>query len=206
MKLNKSERIKRLMAKVYEDLFMEVVSEARYGNFEPASELGLECKQIKLLQKLKPEELRHVSSRLALEMIGESGFSLNAGKLTNLLNSTINNTQNTQLIEEFILHGASNQVMNQMFGLTSVQVANLVRLLGVVKTKGRKAKISEKEQDDIYYAYLNALKIHDERLRLLVVAKETGQTIHNIRTTIDEVEEFAPGVIQQKFEEMQNIA
>lgn len=156
---------------------------AREGDMAIAKELGVSIEAIKHLEKMPACELEAVAAHY-IKL--ESNKTLNTSSLLLALKKPMD----SELIDEYIIHGANNEVLIKFFGLGNTQIANRREILGVPGKKGRTFLPKKEKLDQISDLWFE-LKL-DNRLsyieKILYVAKTLKETVCNVYNHVDQVE------------------
>lgn len=172
----------------YISVLSEVALDAKYGHIRVAEEIGLSIDTIRSLVQLDISQLNLVAQKMAecsSNFQNVNSTLINDELVMNSISSALAMEKEETLIKEFIVNGATTEIMQSYFGLTSLQTTNLVKLSGITKSKGRKSKVPTKVQDYIYNEYLNFLDVNDMRERILTVAKSTQKSVFEVCLTVD---------------------
>ena len=175
--------------RVVSALLLDVIDNSRQGDIELAESLGLGIDTINMLHKLKPEQLHSLSKTYMKTKVGKSVLGIDATTISNIINAAANESEMLDVLDEYIIHGASKRMVKDFFGIRSTQFAARKRILGVPTTRGRKKYITDDEKREIYDAFTET-KEPDERRKYLEVAKKTNQSLHNVYVIIQEIEEI----------------
>ena len=175
-----SEEYTRLVSAI----LLDIIDNSRQGDVSLAESIGLDLNAINTLHKLKPDQLYSLAKIYIKNKISSAIFDIDAIKMTHIINAAANESDRFEIMDQFIVNGASKQMIEEFFGMRSTQVATRKRILGVKSIKGRKKYISNEEKRQINQAFHQTATMNDERLRYLHVAKHTNQSLHNVYITI----------------------
>lgn len=171
-------------------LLLDVIDNSRQGDISLAESIGLDIDTINMLYKLKPEQLHSLSKTYIKSKVSSAAFGIDASTISNIINVAANESEMLDILDQYIIHGASKLMIEKFFGVRSTQFATRKRILGVTtNNKGRKKYISDNEKRDIYNAFTETDE-QDERRRYLQVALKTNQSLHNVYVTIQEIQDI----------------
>lgn len=185
-----SNKIKDDSSRAIAALLFNILETCRQGDVDIASRLGLDIEAIRKLDKLKPDQIAHLSSSYMRDRCALDIFKLDVALLTRIIELAAADSETQEMIDEFLVHGACKRMMGELFGLRSTQVASRKRFLNVPTIKGRLTVVSVEEERSIYDAWLAGIKTTDYRKRLLGVAKETELSLSKIYRVVLEIEEI----------------
>jgi hypothetical protein len=163
----------------------------RKGDSNIATDLGLDIDSMRLLENLRPDQINDLSTGYLRESSPLEIFNLDLQKLSNMIQVAAQDMQTFEMCDEYLRRGASKNMMKDLFGMRSTQVANRKKFLNIKSSSGRTSAISPLEQDAIYNAWLAAIKITDYRCRLLDVAIYTNIPLVKVYFVVAEIEAVA---------------
>lgn len=189
--MHTSNQVKERSSRALTDLLYFVYESCKQGDIEIAEYLGLSMDTIRSLDKLESHQVNgitqhYMKGKCALEL-----FNIDTDKLGQVIENVASvDRQQEKLVDEYLKRGASNQMLQEMFGLRSTQVASRKRLLGIETARGRKAYLNEEDERLIFDSWLANLKIADERERYLVVSYDTNINLALVFKAVSEIKEM----------------
>ena len=182
-------KIKDDSSRAISTLLLYVLDSCRKGDTDIASEIGLNIDSMRLLEKLKPDQITHLSNSYLREKCPYEIFNLDLNQLSFMIERAAADSDLYEVCDEFLRLGASKNMMRDLFGMRSTQVANRKKFLNIKSVLGRMTVVSVQEQRIIYDAWLATIKETDFRLRLLKVARETSLQLFKVYNVVNEIEE-----------------
>jgi hypothetical protein len=161
----------------------------RKGDSNVATELGLDLTSMRLLENLKPDQINNLSISYLRESCPLEVFNLDLKKLSNMIQVAAGDVQTYEMSDEYLRRGASKNMMKDLFGMRSTQVANRKKFLNIESSFGRTTGATPLEQDAIYDSWLATIKTTDYRRRLLDVSIKTNIPLFKVYTVVTEIEE-----------------
>jgi len=172
-----------------QNLMVSMLDLFRHGDMTVAGKLGIDVEAIRHLDKLKPDQISRVSQNYLRGMEAVDIFTIDSEKMSKVIKLAAEEIKYNNVIDEFLLHGACKNMMTEMFGYRSMQIAASRRLLDIPTVKGRPAVPTLPERHQIYDAWLADIEIVDIRERYLSVARKTKLPLHLIYRVVLDVEE-----------------
>ncbi|AAP95850.1 hypothetical protein A6046_00880 [[Haemophilus] ducreyi] len=160
----------------------EILINLQEGNINFCRSIGFSKQELQEIEKLSTEELYD----LANSRVSFAKIEINHEAFWKLVTSAQLNSQERRLIDRALMLGASIQMLNSYFGLTTSKVSSRRSLLGKQEPMGRKPAASEEEEKAIWELWQahknNAVSVDStEGLELLIfLAEETGINLTEI--------------------------
>ena len=137
------------LAQAGNNLLTELVMEIKNGNLRRCEALGLTDNEIRLLNNLTIEDL-HFLSQSPVSIIT---CQIHKENLCLLLTRAKEVQSQNLAIERCLTLGASIDLLNHYFGLTSLEVAARRRLYGIPGSAGRSLRLSEAQQNELWHRW-----------------------------------------------------
>lgn len=169
-------------------LLVTALESCRQGNGGLAEALGLTVETMQKLDTLKADQIANVSGNYMRDTTALELLQVDSEKIERYIEAAAVESKHYEMIDEYLKHSACKNMMGELFGLRSTQVANRKRFLSIPTVKGRLKVSTLDEQHLIYNAWLASIKITDIRERYLIVAKETGLSLSRIYREVKEIE------------------
>lgn len=182
-------KIKDDSSRAISTLLLFVLDSCRKGDTGTASEFGLDIDSMRLLEKLKPDQINHLSNSYLREKSAYEIFNLDLNKLSFMIERAAADSDLYEVCDEYLRLGASKNMMRDLFGMRSTQVANRKKFLNIKSVLGRMTVVTHDEQRLIYDSWLANIKETDFRLRLLNVARSTSLPLFKVYNVVNEIEE-----------------
>lgn len=182
-------RIKDDSSRAISTLLLFLMDSCRKGDSNVATELGLDLTSMRLLENLKPDQINNLSISYLRESCPLEVFNLDLKKLSNMIQVAAGDVQTYEMSDEYLRRGASKNMMKDLFGMRSTQVANRKKFLNIESSFGRTTGATPLEQDAIYDSWLATIKTTDYRRRLLDVSIKTNIPLFKVYTVVTEIEE-----------------
>lgn len=154
----------------------EILMNLQEGNINICRSFGFSKQELQEIEKLSTEELYD----LANSRVSFAKIEINHEAFWKLVTSARLNSQERRLIDRALMLGASIQMLNSYFGLTTSKVSSRRNLLGKQEPMGRKPAATEEEESAIWELWqahkTNCPSIDStEGLELLIfIAEESG--------------------------------
>lgn len=181
-------RIKDDSSRAISTLLFYIMDSCRKGDTNIATELGLDIDSMRLLESLKPDQINQLSTSYLRESCPFEIFNLDLSKLSNMIHVAADDCQTYEMCDEYLRRGASKNMMKDLFGMRSTQVANRKKFLNIKSSFGRTTSATPEEQDLIYDSWLASIKTTDYRRRLLDVSMETNMPLFKVYSVVAEIE------------------
>jgi hypothetical protein len=172
-------------------VLVNTLESCRDGDFELLTQLGLSLKTMQALDKLKADQIHSISDNYVRDVPSLKFLPLDTGKLTRIIEIETEEALRYEMIDEFLKRGACKEMMAELFGLRSTQVASRKRFLDVPTVKGRLPATSLEEQRIVYDSWLSNLDVSDVRQRMLTVAEATNILLSQIYREVQIIEEVS---------------
>jgi hypothetical protein len=182
-------RLKDDSSRAISALLFYVMDRCRKGDGNVATELGLDISSMRQLENLKPDQINHLSISYFRETCPLEIFKLDLKKLSNMIQAAAEDMQTFEMSDEYLRRGASKNIMKDLFGMRSTQVANRKKFLNIKSSLGRSSSASPLEQDAIYDSWLASIRTTDYRRRLLDVSIETDIPLSKVYSVVAEIED-----------------
>lgn len=137
------------LAQAGNHLLTELVMEIKSGNLRRCEALGLTDNEIRLLNSLTIEDLHYLSQ----SPVSIITCQIHRENLRLLLTRTKEVHRQNQMIERCLRLGASIDLLNQYFGMTSLEVSARRRLSGIRGNAGRSQRLSDVQQTELWYRW-----------------------------------------------------
>ncbi|WP_233143678.1 DUF2857 domain-containing protein [Aggregatibacter actinomycetemcomitans] len=156
----------------------EILTNLQEGNINICRSFGFSKQELQEIEKLSTEELYD----LANSRVSFAKIEINHEAFWKLVTSARLNSQERRLIDRALMLGASIQMLNSYFGLTTSKVSSRRNLLGKQEPIGRKPAATEEEENaiwELWQAHKDNCQTQTidsaEGLELLIfIAEETG--------------------------------
>lgn len=191
-------RIKDDSSRAIATLLFFIMDSCRKGDTNIATELGLDIDSMRLLESLKPDQVNQLSTSYLRESCPFEIFNLDLTKLSNMIHVAADDRETYEMCDEYLRRGASKNMMKELFGMRSTQVANRKKFLNIKSSFGRTTSATPKEQDSIYDSWLASIKTTDYRRRLLEVSIETNIPLFKVYSVVVEIEEVNNAKLNQR--------
>lgn len=158
---------------------LHVVRSAAAGNIKLPLKMGVKESQINELLTLNTQELHDIASMSQANFLR---IEFDADALDVALRINADNSKRRQEIIQMLQAGASYPVMKHLYGLTTEDMANYKKIIGLSRNEGRPANASESEQEQIWRTMKQAGSLDSDQLPelLLQAHRETGVKINTI--------------------------
>ncbi len=123
------------------NLLTQLVMDLKSGYIRRCESLGLKQEEMQLLQSLTIEDLHYISN----SSVSVLQFSLHHENFYRLVQHARREQMRVQRIDRALSLGGSIELMQHMFGLSSLEVANRRRIAGIDVRPGRGVVLSEEE-------------------------------------------------------------
>lgn len=137
------------LAQAGNHLLTELVMEIKSGNLRRCEALGLTDNEIRLLNSLTIEDLHYLSH----SPVSIITCQIHRENLRLLLTRAKEVHRQNQMIERCLKLGASIDLLNQYFGMTSLEVSARRRLAGIRGNAGRSQRLSDVQQAELWYRW-----------------------------------------------------
>ncbi len=117
------------------------------GDLEQLQKLGLNPNHHTALSQLNCGDLERIVHTMPDSLFQ---FTINKQQLERLICCCQQHQSDRQLIQHLLEAGASSPVLNQLYGLTSSDVARLRKQLHIPLVQGRPRSLSDSEQETVY--------------------------------------------------------
>jgi hypothetical protein len=151
---------------------------------------GVDPEVLRALDGLTGDQLFKVVERYFLRTHPSQFIRIDTEAMAKLVIAQGASAREEALIDEFILRGATKDMMRDFFGLRSTQVSERRKALNTHSNRGRKARITDEERDRIFDSW-QSIRLSDKRERLICVARETGIPLFKILVVVEEIEAFS---------------
>lgn len=131
---------------VNEALLSNALLHLRDGNVRPCLSLGFSEEEIRAINQLSLDEILDISQ----SKVSFAKIEINHDAFWRLLGVAQANSQERQIIDRALLLGASIEMLNQYFGLSTSAVSARRQLIGIEEKMGRKAAPTEEEQTTVW--------------------------------------------------------
>lgn len=131
------------------NLLTELVMEIKSGNLRRCESLGLTDNEIRLLNDLTIEDLHYLSQ----SPVSIITCQIHKENLCLLLTRAKEVQCQNLSIERCLTLGASIDLLNHYFGLTSLEVAARRRLYGIHGSAGRSLRLSDEQQIELWHSW-----------------------------------------------------
>ncbi|MGR3807809.1 DUF2857 domain-containing protein [Pasteurella testudinis] len=156
-------------------ILTQILNNLREGNIKPCLRLGFSEDELKEINQLSFDEIydmTHTHVPFATVTINHEVF----WKMVTLARV---NSEERRIIDRALMLGASIQMLNSYFGLTTSEVSSRRHLLGKEEPMGRKPAASEEQQEaawHLWQIHKNPLDDHNTLAgleALMLIAEET---------------------------------
>ena len=171
-------------------LLFYIMDSCRKGDSNIATDLGLDIEAMRKLESLKPDQINQLSTSYLRESNPIEIFNLDLNKLSNMIQVASDDVRTYEMSDEYLRRGASKNMMKDLFGMRSTQVANRKKFLKIESTFGRTTRATHSEEKAIYDAWLASIRTTDYRQRLLDVAIQTNIPLFKVYFVVNEIEEI----------------
>lgn len=173
----------------------DILSTLRRGqSMEPFLRQGISLKSISTLRSLNLEQIDNLTESYAKSQLWRTDNSLNfTVDFALMLTMLENHNDDTQLARDYLIAGASNEVMKSYFGMRAKECSLHRVELGIKRSPGRKTKATDRQlENQIIDAHDGAMKETKCRLdALLAVHREIGISIDQCYQVVSEYENLA---------------
>lgn len=140
------------LAQAGNSLLTDLVMEIRSGNLRRCESLGLTDNEIRLLNSLTIEDLHYLSQ----SPVSIITCQVHRENLRLLLGRAREEQSRNQCIERCLALGASIELLNAWFGLSTPEVAARRRLSGIRAGAGRAVRLSDEQQAELWQRWHQA--------------------------------------------------
>lgn len=172
-------------------ILVESLHDCREGDLELVTRLELSLSTIQKLDRLKADQITGIAEKYVRDVSAWEIFPFDPKKMTRIIEIEASEAKRFDMIDEFLRHGACKDMMYDLFGMRSTQVASRKRYLSVPTVKGRLPATTTAEQRTIYDVWLINIIVPDYRERLLTVARTTGIALSQIYRETQLIEQIA---------------
>lgn len=137
-------------------LLMVVVESSASGDLTLAHSIGIDTKLLHNLENLSARELEKVA-RQYVKITSSQLMTFNSNELQSALNSTSVVSSDAEKVDKFILKGACNASLMELFGWQTANLSGRRSVLGYKAKRGRAYQPTQKAKDDIYHAWLDLM-------------------------------------------------
>lgn len=172
-------------------LALSVIS-LKKGDSALCESLGLNMDQLQKMNQFDAPSLYRVAEVYSRTISLDQCISFDPQALTLAIDRIMQETDESRLIDDFLMHGACKTVMRKYFGMNSSSVASRKRMLNIETRVGRIRTCSIDEAHTIYDSWLAALSmvtLSDERAKLLFVAKQSKCSIALVFKEVQQYEQ-----------------
>ncbi|AIK12775.1 conserved hypothetical protein [Pectobacterium atrosepticum SCRI1043] len=128
------------------NLLTQLVMDLKSGYIRRCESLGLKQEEMQLLQSLTIEDLHYISN----SSVSVLQFNIHHENFYRLVQHARREQMRTQRIDRALSLGGSIELMQHMFGLSSLEVANRRRIAGIDVRPGRGVVLSEEESTTLW--------------------------------------------------------
>lgn len=153
-----------------------IVSNIREGNVNTCHYLGFTTAELSEIQQLNIDEIYDI----AQSKVPIASINIDHDAFWKMVKIAQMNTQERMIIDRALLLGASIQMLNAYFGLSTTKVSARRSLLGIREEPGRKATATDEQRNilwDLWCQHKNSVQSLDsmEGLELLMLFAEETQ-------------------------------
>ncbi|MDG2961745.1 DUF2857 domain-containing protein [Exercitatus varius] len=127
----------------------EIFTNLRNGNIKSCQRLGFSEEELHEIQQLSADEIYDIEN----SHTPFAKVSINHEVFWKILTLAKNNTQERRMIARALMLGASIEMLNTYFGLTSSEVSSQRKLLGIEEKEGRKPLANDELQTEIWHLW-----------------------------------------------------
>lgn len=128
------------------NLLTQLVMDLKSGHIRRCESLGLKQEEMQLLQSLTIDDLHYISN----SSVSVLQFNIHHENFYRLVQHARREQMRTQRIDRALSLGGSIELMQHMFGLSSLEVANRRRIAGIDVRPGRGVVLSEEESATLW--------------------------------------------------------
>ena len=161
---------------------MLVSNAAREGDMSLAKAMGIDFKTAMMLEGVSVHELESVAERYVKSQA-------NSAIDCDCLSFALSCSNEQDLIDDYIRHGASNEVLIEFFGMSNTMISSRRKMLNVKVRPGRTNSVSPEKVSEISDIWFE-LKLSSERhvIKLLTVSKQASVSICAVYNCISQIE------------------
>lgn len=134
------------------NLLTQLAMDLKSGYIRRCESLGLKQEEMQLLQSLTLEELHYISN----SSVSVLQFNIHHENFYRLVQHARREQQRMQRVDRALLLGGSIELMQHMFGFSSLEVANRRRIAGIEVRAGRGVVLSEEESTTLWTRWQQA--------------------------------------------------
>lgn len=134
------------------NLLTQLAMDLKSGYIRRCESLGLKPEEMQLLQSLTLEELHYISN----SSVSVLQFNIHHENFYRLVQHARREQQRMQRVDRALLLGGSIELMQNMFGFSSLEVANRRRIAGIEVRAGRGVVLSEEESTALWARWQQA--------------------------------------------------
>ncbi|WP_127958601.1 DUF2857 domain-containing protein [Serratia microhaemolytica] len=127
-------------------LLMQLVLDLKNGYLRRCEALGIAREEMQMLLSLSLEELHYLSN----SEVSVVSVSIDHNNLVSMLQRARQEQQRMQRVDRALALGASIELMQTFFGLTSSDVATRRRIAGISARSGRSSTLGDEESAEIW--------------------------------------------------------
>lgn len=174
--------------RVLTSILQSAIEQARYGNMKIASDISLPLPILRLIHQLAPLEIHQIVTEYVKNVDLSQLMTIQPALFMDSIDAFRTQSKQNEMVEKYILHGATKSMMRELFSLHSTQYTSLRRLLNPPNVNNRALSRSPAEQRAIYRAWLDSINTPDKKQRMLIVAELTGLSISKVHREVQEIE------------------
>ncbi|ATZ93004.1 MULTISPECIES: DUF2857 domain-containing protein [Dickeya] len=140
------------VAQAANNLLTQLVMDLKSGYIRRCESLGLKQEEMQLLLSLTIEDLHYLSN----SPVSVLQFQIHHENFVRLIQHARREQLRSQRIDRALSLGGSIELMQHMFGLSSVEVANRRRIAGIDVRPGRGVVLSEQESEELWERWQKA--------------------------------------------------
>jgi len=137
-------------------LLVEVQNHLKQGNFNKVKSLGFTDDELRIVSRLSSSQIDSISS----SGVSVVRLEIDHNNFKSLIARVKEDENREQLIDQMLFLGASGQMMNDFFGLSSSDVASRRVLLGITSKRGRRQALYNNEamEKEMYQFWVSVAK------------------------------------------------
>ena len=170
-------------------LLLLVIEASHNGDLSFAQSVGIDTSLLKNIENLTARQMEQVARDYAEKALGQI-VEVDNKALASALDFKSAAQSDSERVDEFILRGASNECMMELFGWQTSQLSGRRTVLGYKAKRGRAYQPSEKAKEDIYHYWVD-IKTEaqlDYAGKILKCSIDTGYPINVVYKLVKDFE------------------
>ena len=160
------------------NLLILITRLAAKGDYPTMQKLGIRADQIDKLQALSTQEIQQMALITKTRFVS---IQFDADALDMAINLGSHRVERRNVIYALLKGGATKPILHKLFGLSSLEMANLRRFMSLPKADGRPPVPTEQQEHDLWHAWQQVrTQETDLAKQLLELHEKTGIKVNVI--------------------------